>query len=81
MIARALHRRLYQQTIDDVWGCSETAVAAMAEDADESEGEPTTSLGYLWSLPHASRDPLGLGGSITWQWDERLCDVLTSSRR
>ena len=43
----------------------------------KSEGEPTTSLGYLWSLPHASRDPLGLGGSITWQWDERLCDVLT----
>ena len=41
MIARALHRRLYQQTIDDVWGCSETAVAAMAEDATLLEGRKT----------------------------------------
>jgi len=37
---------------------------------------PQLSLGYLWTQPAASNDPTGLGGSITWQWDERLCDTL-----
>jgi hypothetical protein len=40
------------------------------------EGDKQTSLGYLWNLPGATTDVTGLGGSITWAWDERLCDDL-----
>ena len=32
------------------------------------------SLGYLWSLPADSSDDRGLGGSITWAFDEKICD-------
>lgn len=32
------------------------------------------SLGYLWSLPYDPIDTRGLGGSVTWAWDESLCE-------
>ena len=35
------------------------------------------SLGYLWSLPTDSQSDRGLGQSITWAWDDTLCDLLS----
>lgn len=40
------------------------------------EGLPLYSLGYLWNQPASTGRSDGIGGSITWQWDERLCDTL-----
>ena len=39
-------------------------------------GNPQSSLGYLWSQPSTTDDAHGLGGGITWHWDERLCSEL-----
>lgn len=34
------------------------------------------NLGYLWTLPEDSLSNKGLGGGITFGWDEKLCDNL-----
>ena len=39
-------------------------------------GNPQSSLGYLWSQPSTTDNAHGLGGGITWHWDERLCSEL-----
>ena len=43
------------------------------ESLGQSAGHPQHSLGYLWSQPGSTAEVWGLGGSITWQWDKRLC--------
>ena len=39
-------------------------------------GTSQASLGYLWTQPLSTTDPRGLGGSIAWAFDERLCNDL-----
>jgi hypothetical protein len=39
-------------------------------------GSPDKTLGHLWSLPVNGFDQKGLGGSITWAWDSRMCAQL-----
>ena len=39
------------------------------------------SLGWLWSAPRSTTDARGLGQSITWAWDPRLCDMLLPAFR
>ena len=45
----------------------------------EEPGSPLHSLGLLWTLPLFVDDQTGLGGTITWAWDEALCDHLLPS--
>ena len=33
-------------------------------------------LGYLWHMPADIDDTRGLGGGITWAWDDALCAPL-----
>lgn len=47
----------------------------------DSLGSEVTSLGYLWHLPPAAGDDTGLGGSITWAWDDAMCDTLLPAMR
>lgn len=41
-----------------------------------SDMPPTSLLGYIWSMPSDPVSTEGLGGGITWAWDESLCDLL-----
>ena len=41
-----------------------------------TDGNPELTLGYRWSMPTNVGDHTGLGGTITWAWDARLCDKL-----
>jgi hypothetical protein len=36
----------------------------------------TATLGFLWTLPRDALDTRGLGGGITWAWDDALCPAL-----
>lgn len=38
--------------------------------------DPQATLGYLWAQPGLAREDRGLGSSITWAWDENLCDLI-----
>lgn len=49
-------------------------------------GAPQDSLGYLWTAPQStdpqdSESSQGLGASITWAWDDALCDRLQPTLR
>lgn len=39
-------------------------------------GHPQSGLGFIWNYPVNSSDNRGLGGGITWAWDDALCDNL-----
>ena len=39
----------------------------------KGEDHPQRSLGYVWEQPANTLDSRGLGGSITWGWDDNLC--------
>lgn len=47
-----------------------------AESRGITDGIPQYSLGYLWNQPPTTDNARGLGKSISWQWDNRLCDEL-----
>ena len=34
---------------------------------------PYSILGYYWHMPLQADDNRGLGGGITWAWDDNLC--------
>ena len=40
------------------------------------ESNPQMTLGYLWAQPSWTQETRGLGGSITWAWDETLCNEI-----
>ena len=46
------------------------------ESVGRDVGSPTNTLGHMFSLPDISSDSTGLGNSITWAWDVRVCDKL-----
>ena len=46
---------------------------------DDSEVGADHQIGWLWSSPASSRNPRGLGQSITWAWDPLLCEKLLST--
>ena len=39
-------------------------------------GHPQSGLGFIWNYPVNSSDNRGLGGGITWAWDDALCENL-----
>jgi len=47
-----------------------------SESLGNEVGAPLHSLGHLWDLPWATDDATGLGGTITWAFDEALCEHL-----
>lgn len=39
-------------------------------------GPPTSTLGFLWTFPELTNDTRGLGGGITWAWDDAICPMI-----
>jgi hypothetical protein len=45
----------------------------------QSTANADRSIGWLWSAPRSQTDSRGLGQSITWAWDPKLCDMILGS--
>ena len=50
-------------------------------EVDERTYSPQKALGYLWTLPDDPLSEHGLGGGISFAWDDALCDALPSRFR
>ena len=62
------------------WGVGLGAIKAQMRGDPDLPGDIRAELGSLWSYnPHDPSTPegqRGLGGGITWAWDDALCDRL-----
>ena len=60
---------------------SQSSFSASIENIQQQQhgnyvGHPQAALGFVWNYPSNASDNTGLGGGITWAWDDALCPKL-----
>lgn len=58
------------------WGAQLSDIKDQMHPNTSTSVEPVLRLGYLWSEPKNTDIPDGLGGGITWAFDDTLCDEI-----
>lgn len=63
-----------------VYGAQISEIQALMRGEAVSRNQQA-QLGYLWYAPPDTNSSRGLGGGITWAWDDNLCDQLNGQMK